>query len=235
MRARVSSLLILVCLVATLGAAQDRGTIAGKITDEAGAVIPGATVTLSGPENRTAVSNERGTFAFVAVLPGSYQITVELPGFATTQLSVTLGAGQTKHLSPVLRVGTLSETVTVTGESRTVDSSTSSARAPRGLGRIFGGRNKAAPAPPPGYGGGWNEPSSRRRDRGDSEAYDHLVENEFVRVSAEPLSTFSIDVDTASYANVRRFLNDGTMPPAGACTDRGAGQLFPLRLPATLG
>ncbi len=50
----------------------------------------------------------------------------------------------------------------------------------------------------------------------DTEAYDHLDENPFRRVSTDPLSTFSIDVDTASYANVRRFLNDGTVPPAGA-------------------
>jgi Ca-activated chloride channel family protein len=49
-----------------------------------------------------------------------------------------------------------------------------------------------------------------------TEAYDHIDESRFHRVEAEPLSTFSIDVDTASYANVRRFLNDGILPPAGA-------------------
>jgi len=49
-----------------------------------------------------------------------------------------------------------------------------------------------------------------------TEAYDHVDESRFHRVEAEPLSTFSIDVDTASYANVRRFLTDGSLPPAGA-------------------
>jgi Ca-activated chloride channel family protein len=49
-----------------------------------------------------------------------------------------------------------------------------------------------------------------------TEAYDHIEENRFHRVDADPLSTFSIDVDTASYANVRRFLADGELPPAGA-------------------
>ena len=49
-----------------------------------------------------------------------------------------------------------------------------------------------------------------------TDGYDHLDENPFRRVSADPLSTFSIDVDTASYANVRRFLNTGALPPAGA-------------------
>ena len=49
-----------------------------------------------------------------------------------------------------------------------------------------------------------------------TEAYDHLVENPFRRVADEALSTFSIDVDTASYANTRRFLNQNTLPPPGA-------------------
>lgn len=49
-----------------------------------------------------------------------------------------------------------------------------------------------------------------------TEAYDKIVENEFQRVSEHPLSTFSIDVDTASYSNMRRMLNQGALPPAGA-------------------
>ena len=49
-----------------------------------------------------------------------------------------------------------------------------------------------------------------------TEAYDHIAENEFLNVLKNPQSTFSIDVDTASYSNVRRMLNDGMMPPAGA-------------------
>jgi Ca-activated chloride channel family protein len=49
-----------------------------------------------------------------------------------------------------------------------------------------------------------------------TETYDRIRENEFTRVSEKPLSTFSIDVDTASYANVRRFLNDRTLPPKDA-------------------
>ena len=48
------------------------------------------------------------------------------------------------------------------------------------------------------------------------EAYAHIDENEFRRVADHPLSTFSIDVDTASYANVRRLIGDGYKPPAGA-------------------
>ncbi len=48
------------------------------------------------------------------------------------------------------------------------------------------------------------------------ESYNALNENPFITTSNDPLSTFSIDVDTASYANVRRFLNSGQLPPPGA-------------------
>lgn len=49
-----------------------------------------------------------------------------------------------------------------------------------------------------------------------TEDYDAIVENGFRTVKDHPLSTFSIDVDAASYSNIRRFLNNGELPPAGA-------------------
>ncbi len=49
-----------------------------------------------------------------------------------------------------------------------------------------------------------------------TESYDRIVENDFLAAAANPLSTFSVDVDTASYSNVRRFLADGRRPPRDA-------------------
>ena len=49
-----------------------------------------------------------------------------------------------------------------------------------------------------------------------TESYDSITENDFLAVMQNPQSTFSIDVDTASYSNVRRLLNDGVDPPSGA-------------------
>ncbi|MBC8113238.1 MAG: VWA domain-containing protein, partial [Candidatus Saccharimonas sp.] len=49
-----------------------------------------------------------------------------------------------------------------------------------------------------------------------TEAYAAIIENPFLTPAEQPLSTFSVDVDTASYANVRRFLNQGQLPPADA-------------------
>lgn len=49
-----------------------------------------------------------------------------------------------------------------------------------------------------------------------TETYDHVVDNKFLAVTEHPLSTFSIEVDTAAYSNVRRYLSAGQMPPPGA-------------------
>ncbi len=52
--------------------------------------------------------------------------------------------------------------------------------------------------------------------RREHEAYEPIVENAFLTPMEQPLSTFSIDVDTASYANMRRFIQQGQLPPANA-------------------
>ena len=56
----------------------------------------------------------------------------------------------------------------------------------------------------------------RYRQDFNTAAYDHILENPFLDTAANPLSTFSIDVDTASYSNIRRFINEGSLPPKDA-------------------
>ena len=59
-------------------------------------------------------------------------------------------------------------------------------------------------------------PGLRQPGRWNRESYDAIEENRFINTRNDPLSTFSIDVDTASYANVRRFITAGSLPPRGA-------------------
>ena len=61
-----------------------------------------------------------------------------------------------------------------------------------------------------------SEEALPQRESFNTESYDHVTDNSFLSVIQNPLSTFSIDVDTASYSNVRRFLNEGQLPPKGA-------------------
>jgi len=59
-------------------------------------------------------------------------------------------------------------------------------------------------------------PLAEDQSKSGGERYAAIAENPFLESSRAPLSTFSIDVDTASYANVRRYLNDGQLPPKDA-------------------
>ena len=68
-----------------------------------------------------------------------------------------------------------------------------------------------------------------------TEAYDPINENGFHKVSDDPLSTFSIDVDAASYSNVRRFLNNNQLPPAGAIRTEEMINYFTYNYPQPAG
>lgn len=77
----------------------------------------------------------------------------------------------------------------------------------------------------------WSRLTERRRERQElspgTEDYNTIIENPFRRVTDEPLSTFSIDVDTASYANMRRFLDQNTLPPRAAVRIEELVNYFP--------
>ena len=64
-----------------------------------------------------------------------------------------------------------------------------------------------------------------------TESYDRIYENAFLRATQNPLSTFSIDVDTASYSNVRRFLQQGQLPPKDAVRIEELVNYFPYDYP----
>ena len=68
-----------------------------------------------------------------------------------------------------------------------------------------------------------------------TEEYDNIAENGFKKVSDDPLSTFSIDVDAASYSNVRRFIKNGQLPPAGAIRSEEMINYFNYDYPQPLG
>ncbi|MGE3191493.1 MAG: carboxypeptidase regulatory-like domain-containing protein, partial [Vicinamibacterales bacterium] len=130
---RFRSTCLFVCLLAVAlahpAAAQDfRGRINGTVTDNTGAVLPGATVTATSPaliQPQVQVSGGEGDYRFLALPPGLYDITFELPGFQTVRREgIRVVINQTLTVNAQLQVATLQETVTVTGESPVVDTST---------------------------------------------------------------------------------------------------------------
>ncbi len=127
---RSLSLSVLLVLLAAGGAlaqtvSSTTGAIDGKVTDTSNAVLPGVTVTIASPAmmgTRDTVTTGTGTFRFVSITPGNYEVAFELPGFATVKRTeVQVGAGFTAMLNISMNVAGLEEAVTVTGASPVVD------------------------------------------------------------------------------------------------------------------
>lgn len=101
------------------------GELVGKVTDDQGGVLPGVTVTLSGPAvmgTQTATTNASGIYRFPAVNNGTYKLTFELAGFSPfVREGIVVPIRQTITVDAQLKIATLQETVTVSGASPTVD------------------------------------------------------------------------------------------------------------------
>jgi Carboxypeptidase regulatory-like domain len=110
------------------GGASSTGTIQGRVVDAQGAVLPGVTVTATSPaliQPQTTVTSETGNYRFPAVPPGQYELTFELAGFNSLKrpgISITLGF--TAAVNVELALATLQETVTVSGASPVIDTTT---------------------------------------------------------------------------------------------------------------
>ena len=118
-----------VLLLPALAAAQDfRGRINGTVTDNTGAVLPGVTVTATSPaliQPQVQVTGTDGSYRFLALPPGVYEVMFELSGFqGVKREGIRVVINQTLTVDQQLQVATLQETVTVTGESPIVDTST---------------------------------------------------------------------------------------------------------------
>ena len=236
---RVGTFGVVILLFTALVVAQ-ASRIAGTVRDASGAALPGVAVEIRSPvlpgTTRVTVTDREGRYAFASLPAGTYEVRFTLAGFSTlVRTAVALGDGVTAPVNAELRAGRLEETVTVASERPAADVQRT---------RPAGAAEKAEPGaplalPPPaappavpmagGVIGGFvgdgrsggivvprYDPYPSRPSPRSHESYGSIVENAFRRVADDPLSTFSIDVDTASYANVRRFLNGGSLPPRDA-------------------
>ncbi len=130
MRSKVlAGLVMLVLLAAPALAQQTTGNISGKIIDQQGAIIPGATVTATNPATgftRSVVSDAVGIFTLTALPIGNYDLKVELSGFQPTiRKGVVVNVSQTVSLDLSLSVAALAENVTVTGEAPLIQTTNS--------------------------------------------------------------------------------------------------------------
>jgi hypothetical protein len=123
----------LVCVLGVLAPSLARAqggtstaSVAGKVSDATGGVLPGVTVTvtsLSTNQQRTVVTNEEGVYRFAGLTPGEYSITAELEGFSKfVQSGIRLQVGGSSDLNVTMRLSNVSESMTVTGQAAIIES-----------------------------------------------------------------------------------------------------------------
>src|SRR5580765_76030 len=121
-----AALASLLLLPGTLRAQESTATIAGVVKDVSGGVLPGVTVEASSPELiekvRTVITDGSGQYRIISLRPGTYSVTFSLTGFSTVKHDgLQVNSGLTTTVSADMKVGSLQETVTVTGETPVVD------------------------------------------------------------------------------------------------------------------
>lgn len=197
----------LVALAAALAVplAPDTGRIQGHVTDGAGRPIVKAQVVLVGTAF-SAVTGDSGQYLIPDVPVGAYTLRARMIGFQTADAGVRVVSNQTIKVDLQLQAApiALSEVVVTGAADRMAAKMFARGRADGGI-----------------------EPWRAQRQPGDREQYDKIDENPFWAVSVHPLSTFSVDVDRASYSNVRRFISQGQLPPKDAVRIEELVNYFP--------
>ncbi|MFN5170096.1 MAG: von Willebrand factor type A domain-containing protein [Cyclobacteriaceae bacterium] len=192
MKIKAFSLLVLLLSLALMAGTSSR-TVTGKITDASdGSPLPGVNVLLKG-SSTGAVSDVNGEYQITVPATGG-KLVFSFVGFVTQEVAV--GARSVIDVALAADLTSLEEVV-VTGISGRVP----------GVSR--GERKRKADMH---YGA----PVYQQPQDYNTEEYEGIEENIFHDAANKPLSTFSIDVDAASYANVRRFISQGQRPPVDA-------------------
>ncbi len=208
------------------------GKISGRVTDKTtGQPLVQATVLIVGT-TLGSVTDSAGNYIILNVPPGEITVRVSYVGYAQLeQTSVKVEEGGTTTLNMQIEPSKIElQAVTVAAERAMVKSSatnsTQIANAPtsRSVEDVLHLQAGTVQQGNPGFlrGGRANEaytPPNRDDENNayfHTEEYGRIYENEFLDALKNPLSTFSIDVDAASYSNIRRFINNGQLPPKDA-------------------
>lgn len=173
----------------------------GKIIDaHSGDPVASATISVKGTTYGTTSAHD-GTFA-LSVPAGEKTIVVSALGYSSKEIKMTPG---TSFLNIKLKASAnKSEEVVVSGYSRAYEPAADELQE-RTSGIAYERKSRVV-----------NSSTINHEKEYNTEDYDAISENRFLEVINTPLSTFSVDVDGASYSNVRRFLQQETLPPPGS-------------------
>ncbi len=178
------------------------GGLEGRVTDaDTGRPVAGAEISVQGASSR-ATTGDDGRYQLDGLPPGTWKVKCRTPGYETELRSgVKVIAGSRATVDFALKRSSQPEQDLVLEEIRVAPGSRNIFAAPRPS-PMLQAPMPVGEAPPPPF---------------NTESYDPIDENPFKSALDTPLSTFSIDVDTASYANMRRFIEkEHHLPPIDA-------------------
>jgi Carboxypeptidase regulatory-like domain len=140
----VASLLTLLAMSASILMAQSAGTsgLSGTVSDQSGAAVPNATVTITSNDTgltRTATTGTDGSYKFSLLPPGTYHVRFAASGFKTAEVgAVTLNVTETPQLNRTLEIGQQAEQVTVEATSETLQTQSSTLGSVAGTAEVTG-------------------------------------------------------------------------------------------------
>lgn len=215
---RIKIVLLLSCFFFLIQSFGQTKTITGKITDEKANPIPFAVITIKGTKTGTQ-ADAYGLFKLNVKDSQTVTLVINAVGFQSREYVITKETNI--NLTLVAATSSLDEVVITTAlgiqKQRELSYSVSTISNNRlNFSQPLSG--KVAGLRVQGVFTKYPRKKDQHQNRSDfnTEEYDPVVENIFHKSADEPLSTFSIDVDGASYSNIRRFLNDGELPPVDA-------------------
>jgi Ca-activated chloride channel family protein len=194
MKNKLSIIAILVLGAIMIAFVQTR-SITGKVTDNSGLPLAGVSITVKNTNIGT-ITDQEGNYK-IEVGPNDKILQFSMVGFLTLNEKI----GERSKISVVMHEDSvvLNEIVVAGyGAKKDMESKAYSMAAP--VSDAYSGSHSI-----PRYNNNFN-----------TEGYAGIEENGFKNVTNNPLSTFSIDVDNASYSNIRRFINSGVLPPPDA-------------------
>jgi Ca-activated chloride channel family protein len=188
------------------------GRITGQVHDGRGSPIVHAQVVVVGTA-LSALTDSAGVYLIPAVPAGTVLVRAARAGYAAAESGGTVRAGGTLSLNFVLAPESKrDQRADASLQMRMPEAAPAPATRDK-IGRVFA-RERDAYGLLPGTTA--TNASSAADEEFNTEAYNVVNENRFLGAASNPLSTFSIDVDAASYSNIRRFLSQGRLPPKDA-------------------
>ena len=182
-------------------------TVTGTVTDDKGSPVSGAMIKVKKTSSATTTTSS-GTYK-IAVADKNAILVVSAAGYITKE--VRIEGNTVVNVSLTTDIKAMQEVVVMgygNAKRRDITGSATTIYGSRAPGLQIQNKN--------GYYKTEDKDGDSLFEDFNTDDYDHITENRFLKATDNPLSTFSIDVDAASYSNVRRFLNQGQLPPAGA-------------------